>query len=336
MNELTQEEKDIILDFYFRCGDDDRIQKGRDLIASDIRAAELYANLEKTLCQLDEIKYEPCPDNLADITVARLTLAASASRAHNEASHEEINASDISSTTPVYSGKKWWSNISDLAAVAAVLLAVLSLAFPTLDKMRQFAYQKECQSNLQNVAAGISSFLNSSGGVLPSIGDSDLRNQARKSSFPWELVKGGYVEPDNFLCPGREDGMRIEMPESDLIKLADFPSRQNIAYSFAVRCRTRVSKPLSANDALLVDKNPVFDGRDLSEDGTGNVSIDERLLRILSANHSRKGQNLLFGDGSVLFLRKRSYKGDDIYTIRGKLVYSPNEVPDDENDIFLK
>lgn len=70
MGSLSKEDKDIILDFYFRCGDEETINRGRDLVASNPEAAILYARLEETLTQLDSIKYEPCPDNLVELTVA--------------------------------------------------------------------------------------------------------------------------------------------------------------------------------------------------------------------------------------------------------------------------
>ena len=81
MPNLNKEEKEVILDFYFRCGDPERINRGRDLIASNPEAAQLYARLEDTLTQLDSVKYEPCPDNLVEITVAKLKLAASSEQA---------------------------------------------------------------------------------------------------------------------------------------------------------------------------------------------------------------------------------------------------------------
>ena len=61
MNKLTQEQQQLILDFYFRCGDLRDIEGGRDLIAASPEAAKLYAGLENTLTDLDHIKYESCP-----------------------------------------------------------------------------------------------------------------------------------------------------------------------------------------------------------------------------------------------------------------------------------
>ena len=78
MDRLTQFEQGIILDFYFRCGQPEGLERGRDLIASNPQAARLYADLEAALVDQNPLKYSPCPDNLADLTVTRLKLAAGA------------------------------------------------------------------------------------------------------------------------------------------------------------------------------------------------------------------------------------------------------------------
>ena len=78
MSNLSPEEKELILNFYFGCGEEQDLNRARNLVADNPQAAKLYASLQDTLSQLDSIKYEPCPDNLAQVTVARLKLSASA------------------------------------------------------------------------------------------------------------------------------------------------------------------------------------------------------------------------------------------------------------------
>ena len=67
MSSLSREDKDVILDFYFRCADEESINRGRDLVAANSEAAVLYARLKETLTQLDSIKYGPCPENLVEL-----------------------------------------------------------------------------------------------------------------------------------------------------------------------------------------------------------------------------------------------------------------------------
>jgi hypothetical protein len=75
MSAVSQEQKDLILDFYFRCGDQDNTDRGRALVARSTEAAQLCAGLGETLSNLDRIKYEPCPKNLVELTIARLNAA---------------------------------------------------------------------------------------------------------------------------------------------------------------------------------------------------------------------------------------------------------------------
>ena len=53
--------------------------------------------------------------------------------------------------------------------------------------------------------------------------------------------------------------------------------------------------------------------------------------------HPRRGQNVLFGDGSVSFRKKRcvGVADDDIFTLRNTLFYQGHEVPSCRTDTFL-
>lgn len=92
---------------------------------------------------------------------------------------------------------------------------------------------------------------------------------------------------------------------------------------------------------MLSDLNPVFEtlveNRDLlkESDEFTKVLISRQLMEMMSTNHKGKGQNLLFGDGSAQFKKIRIILGDDIFTIKGKNIYSGCEMPFNDEDIFL-
>ena len=75
MRSLVPEDKRVIFDFFFRCNPGEDIDRAHDLMARDYRAAEVYSKLKAVLWNLDFLTYEPCPDNLAELTVARLKAA---------------------------------------------------------------------------------------------------------------------------------------------------------------------------------------------------------------------------------------------------------------------
>lgn len=354
MNSLTKEEKDIILDFYFRCGTDERIDRARDMIASDRRAAALYASLEQTLCQLDNIKYEPCPDNLVDVTVAKLKLAASAERASAQRLKAQI--ADLASASPqatsVPRERRWWTNIADLAAVAAVFLAVLSLAFPSLGKLRQVAWRNSCEARMASVGAGMATYANDHNGQLPlassaslagspwwKVGDQGKENHSN-TRHVWLLVKGDYVPGKSFICPGRKEGRAAAELTREVGKFLDFPAREAISYSFVYMCEKRSKRSLSPNDVILADLNPVFEHifdepANLQSDHFGKLEMNDDILSMMSTSHAGKGQNILYGNGSVIFAKERIIGGDDIYTIKGTGVYSGMETPCETGDTFL-
>ena len=89
--------------------------------------------------------------------------------------------------------------------------------------------------------------------------------------------------------------------------------------------------------ALLADLSPLFE--DLPDDygKPFQLQLNERLLTINSINHNRKGQNVLFGDGHVEFMKSRLIKlsTDDIFTLQNTDVYRGCETPTCTTDFFL-
>ena len=72
---LTQKESRLIFDYMFRCAEQEQIDRGSDLISSNPKAAEVYSCIKQALAHLEHMKDETCPDELVDLTMARLKLA---------------------------------------------------------------------------------------------------------------------------------------------------------------------------------------------------------------------------------------------------------------------
>jgi len=72
---LTSEESGLVFDYFFRCGEREQIDRGSVLISSNPKAAEIYSCIKQTLARLKHMKDENCPDELVDLTIARLKLA---------------------------------------------------------------------------------------------------------------------------------------------------------------------------------------------------------------------------------------------------------------------
>jgi len=352
MSSLSKDEKELIFDFYFRCGDQERINRGRDLIAGNPEAGELYARLENSLSRLDSIRHEPCPESLVELTVAKLKLAASSEQTRLEGLLAAEQRKTVHSESPVATtSRSFWRNVVEVAAIAAVVLVVTGVSLPSLSKMRKNARaQTGCQANLMRIGQAIAKYANDNNGELPAVamtagspwwkvGAQGAKNQSNTRHM-WLLVKKGYLDGKDFICPGRKDAQVVTYTPAQLANYNDFPSRQHINYSFTFISDKTGQSQKGRRSILLADLNPVFEklfdkGKFCRPDESTRIFIEGQLLKIMSANHAGRGQNILFGDGSSNFKKTRIIFNDDIYTVKDARSYSGCEVPSCKEDIFL-
>ena len=368
MNKLTQEQQQQILDFYFRCGEHQDIEQGRDLIASSPEAAKLYADLEQSLTELDHVKYEACPDNLVDLTIARLKLAAMSTRTpstlelllENERQNLSIQAPEPAyvpqTVNPLITAKlNFLRPMFEILAAAASIAVVAGILFPSLGLARDKYRQVACQDNLRTIGAGFTSFANDNHDRLSSVRVKDgspwwkigyqgpeIHSNTR---YPFALVKDQYVGGKAFVCRGNKNAQALNCQSSDLEQLYDFPSRNNISYSFMLLC-DKTGNPLQLRRRIIAgDLNPVFvsvfDKMPCQQNIYQRMSqfdrlmLNQQLMQSLSTNHRGRGQNVLYCDGSVEYIKDRVVNGDDIFTVEGVNAYTGLESPACDTDIFL-
>lgn len=358
MSSLSKDQKDLILDFYFRCGEDDKIDAGRDLVAANPDAALLYAQLEDTLTQLDNVKYEPCPENLVELTVARLKLASSSghTQLHKLLELEQQKQSELARTAdrsqkqPVRLAWGWRDSLVKITSMAAMILIVASIAVPTVSNMRQRAWRTLCESRLGRVAVGMMNYADDNDGSMPYVasatgalwsktGYQGKENESNNRN-PFLLYKLGYVGAEDFTCPGNKHASPLNCTPEELKALCDFESRDNFNFSFRIMC-PKASKRIGDRTFILMsDITPVFekalsDRHGRTRSGAVRLKLDEKLLKRMSSNHREKGQNILSSDGSVRFIKVRIINEDDIFTISNIRYYEGREVPCEESDTFL-
>jgi hypothetical protein len=237
-----------------------------------------------------------------------------------------------------------------LAAAAAVLL-VAGMLFPSFGSMRQHSRKMACSRNLGQVGSAFASFFkdqNASSAAECKIPDGNPwwkigyegPESHSNSRYVWQLVKQGYVPADVFVCKGRNGAVPLQMTH-ETARLQDFPSRCNLSYSFVIFSQGSFSPARSGRRVLAGDLNPVFEKipcqqsiyQKLNE--FEKVLLNEQLRQMMSGNHAGRGQNLLYTDGSVQFVKTRVVNGDDIFTVKGVDSYTGREVPVDERDTFL-
>ncbi len=373
IEKLSREQKEGILDFYFRCGSEEQIGEARDLIASNPEAAELYANLEKTLKQLDSVKYESCPENLVELTIARLKLAAAekmeaggkrhvakltAAAVAAKESREQL-AGLISRQGGDWNGSEGkgavfsmrepglWLRFGKGVAAAAVFMVVGTALLTTLNYMRQMSWKIQCNKQLAGVFKGLSNYSDEHDGQVPAVatalgapwykvGDQGTDNHSNTRNL-WLLVQGDYAKQADFICPGSPLSEAIQFDPNRKASLKDFPDRRNVTYSFRIISSRPVDLASLRQMALMADLNPVFESLQQPTDGQLKLKLDEHLATVNSSNHGHRGQNVLFGDGSVRFIktRKVGVANDDIFTLQNTDMYRGYELPVSATDAFL-
>ena len=320
MSRLNKEQQDLILDFYFRCGDEISINHGRDLIAANPEAAMLYDNLESTLKELDSVKYEPCPDNLVEVTIARLRQAASQESQRpleredstpHFAISDLIQAEQNKPNLPFAQSKTRISKfrLAQIAAVAALFLAISGIGFPVFSNLRQSSWKTACLANFGRIGQAISRYAGDNDGQLPSvpmaagspwnrIGDQGNENQSNTRHL-WILVKLGYASPADFVCPGDRLGSVCTDDSEAMAQLKDFRCHRNISYSMQLMCGKTILE-ISNKPLLLADRNPLFENicsccnqPNQNRIESIQIRLDPQLLAQMSRNHRGQGQNIL-------------------------------------------
>ncbi len=322
MSGLTIQDKEMIMDVCLGMASAEDIERVKTLTANNEEAARLQATLQKTLFPLDQVEFESCPDELAARTVDALKAAANASK---EKLGELIDAHQeepkIISISP-------WRQYIQIGVIAALVVIVVSLVFPTTSALRQVYYRQQCSQQMASIFGGLSQYMSDHNGTLPTVAASEgspwwkvgyqgQENHSNTRAY-WLLAKQDYLSPADFVCPGRQPVRHVRYENVDVASLYDFPSQEHVNYSFRI-CSSQMQNDTHMQGVLMADRNPLAEQlpSDFSQDF--HVQIDKALLEANSLNHTGKGQNVMTCDGAVQYAQARVLKGstDDIYSLKG-------------------
>ncbi len=344
MTSLNNLQKQLLFDYCIGLTSEQQAAEAKALISSSKEAAELYSKLQSALSPLDSSEPEPCPDDLAERTILRLKELANSS--HDQLEH--LLATEQTRTVTTKAG--FWHNFNHVISVAAVILLVAGILIPSLSFARQYVYKCRCQNQLKDIFSGLSNYTEDNDGQLPTVaaatgspwwkvGYQGKENHSNTRPV-WLLVKGNYVKPASFVCPGSRQGRSLQLNESQIQKYNDFPTRKHITYSFRIRCINAKKGRLVCSKVLMADSNPLSERLPSDFSKTFKLLVDEELMTLNSNNHKRRGQNVLFGDGCVEFAKTRrtGVSEDDIFALQEMSCGSEMkgyEVPSCETDAFL-
>jgi hypothetical protein len=341
MRPLNNEQKQLLFDYAVGLTSEQESAEAKALIASDEDAAKIYSSLKAALTPLDSIEFEPCPDELVNGTIWRVNSSLSNS---GHLGLEHLLADEQKQT--VTAKVTFWHNLGELAAMAAAILLIAGVLLPWLSYARQKSWQNRCQMQLGNIFQGLNSYVSEHDGKPPmtamsagtpwwKVGEQGNEN-CSNTRGAWLLVKGKYVEPANFVCPGKIHGQAASLDYCNMQNYNDFPDRRYITYSVRIRCPN--SPRAFGTEPIMADSNPIFDGLKADNSGEFKLLLTKRLFAINSDNHNRRGQNVLFGDGSVVFIKGRRIGDDDIFTLQQMqpgFEVKGCELPSCQSDAFL-
>ena len=341
MSSLSNQQKQLLFDYCICLTSTEHDSQAQQLMSSNNEAAELYSKLKAALVPLDSLKPESCPDDLTESTVWRLTNAARSSQIRLK----ELLAVEQAKTVSVKN--RFWANLGEMVAAAAVILIFSGVLIPPLRHARQNYWQKQCQMQLARMGRGISNYSHDHDGRLPAVamangapwwkvGYQGNENHSNTRHL-WLLVKGNYVNPADFVCPGRREGRAMQFNPAEMKRYNDFPARRYMTYSFRIRCNRAAAEIFPGARALIADMNPLFERLPHNYSVPLKLYLSKELSNLNSTNHNRRGQNILFCDGSVKFkkIRRIGIIEDDIFTLHNTQVYKGCEVPSCETDAFL-
>jgi prepilin-type processing-associated H-X9-DG protein len=335
MISLNSQQKEILFDYCMGLTSEQESAQAQELVFSNEQAAKFVTSIKASLSPLESITPEECPDELAEGTIWRIKQTLRTS----QVGLNQLLAAEQKRKTG------FWHNIFGRLATAAVFVIVGTGAITAwnvgTNYARQMSWQTKCGSQMAGLFTGLSNYRNDNNGQMPALasapGDpwwkvgyqgSENVSNTRKM---WVLVKNGYLKSDAFVCPSYKACSLNCNPK----EYNDFPNRNLVTYSFRIGC-PKAGLEKMGRQVIIADKSPIFANVSASEKEL-IINISDELLKRNSPNHGGRGQNVLFCDGSVVFVKGHTVDVslDDIYTIQNTHTYQGVELPASEADAFL-
>ncbi len=229
--------------------------------------------------------------------------------------------------------------LRELASLAAAILLFVGVFLPGYQTARQAAQRNACAAHLRQIGQGYAGYAETHGSVWPFAGaippdrpwvvlDQESRERASNSRHAYILVRGRFVPPESFTCPGRPSDRPMTASDADASE--DFPDARNNSFSTNFVTRPWRHGEFVPEQPIAADMTPMLD------DGRRLVPLERASVN--SDSHGRSaGQNVLRADLSVRFFRTPyvGVESDDIYRLIGVQRYTGLERPTLKSDAFL-
>jgi hypothetical protein len=305
-----------------------RLAGDRPVDPVDVEAARRVEQLGRLLDQVPAI--DP-PDDLVKRTMHRVIAA------------QSIDLDLVRTHHGVRSGPGLPVRLSEIVAVAAMVLIGVSLALPVLAHHRAESMRIACEANLAATGRAFGQYAAGYLDVLPRgriepgspwyrVGYtySDILPVKSNSANLYMLARMRYVDPSTLGCPEN-----AHAPRSMTADRYDWSHPDEVSYSYQNQFASRSTRTSEhPHMAIMADKNPRF--RIRSENGMKLYYLGVLPDSTVSGTHTMRGQNVLYADGSVWWTTHSVMPdGDNIWLANGVADYNGTETPSAADDSFL-
>lgn len=237
--------------------------------------------------------------------------------------------------------------LADIASIAAMLLIVVSIGWPTLAAWRSASMQAQCATHLRSVASAVGLYGGDFSDHLPAAtagfgGGRTWWNVGRgveqsNSANLYTLRRTGYSTLEDLACPGNPHAVTSGRPD----EASDWGALSEVSYSYRILTQGQVHR-LGQQDRFIIatDRSPVV---------LRAIRSEPIYPRENSFNHAGSGQHVVFSDGSVLWTTSPVLEsGDNFWLPRSieLMVHAAErlvrvqpirgtEVPTDSSDDFV-
>ncbi len=249
----------------------------------------------------------------------------------------------------------------ELVIVIAIIAVLMGLLLAAMEVARHKGYIDACASNLRQIGQAITMYANDNhgnyprtiyvAGAPPVAGTGAAAQDAFRGGVAandvtaplWLLARNQKLPPKIFICP-YNDVNEFEIDPGNPATQANFTNyAKNLGYSYAnpypddsaVAKGYKLTGKTGANFAIMADLNPgVSTLRKADVFRPNATSAKSDMMMANSENHEREGQNVLFGDGHVVYVPNPfvGVNQDNIYTAQGatkpNLMVSPANAKD--------
>jgi len=313
----------LLIDFHLHRLEEPHAREVRRRLDEDEPFASASKDVSNALKAVDLLPEREPPADLVARTMARIQQARQTDAA---LTREEVGRPLVRSTFSLREG----------VAVAAILLVLGTLFVPSVQEAKRVSRAGLCGANAGQIGTGIQEFASANNGFLPSAGGAvrwlpGREQEGGNSRAMFLLVREHYVPQTAFLCPAASSDQPFTVTQG----MEDFPGHRHIHYSYqhsvGTHCLSREDPQLvgvASEMAILADATPFYNNRTFRADEPETA---------LSGNHSRTGQNVLYLDMHVGWVKRpqAGVGGDHIYLAQGIFNYNGDEKPTTATDTFL-